>query len=274
MRFVIERQVDPGSPPRVEAIRRSGRGLVAGGVWLLLVGLAVPALAQAPVSLSARVIRFTGKARCSSDGQTWRMLETGDVLLAGAMVQTAKKNSTVDIELGEAAPGAPEQKRAVNFVRLFDDSALAVKRLTATTTGPGRVENTELQLERGDVLGVIERLPGASEYNIQFPAGVAGIQGTVAGSQGTVYVLRSTGTLTVLAGKLVLAMADGRTAPQVVAAGQQFNPGTDQVTSLPADAPERKLWPSATTAVEAQPKPAAQPPQRKPGLDIPTMRKF
>jgi hypothetical protein len=74
------------------------------------------------------------------------------------------------------------------------------------------------------------------------PSGAAGVRGDAADSRGTVYVLKSTGNLVVLAGKMAIAIASDNTVAQVVSAEQQFDPASGQVTKLADDALERKLW--------------------------------
>lgn len=211
-------------------------GLASGAMLLLAAGLIGQAKAQDAVPLTAKVIRLTGVARCSVDGQPWQNLKLGDVLKTGSLVQTAKNKATIDIQLGEGAG------KDANAVRLFDDTAVEFKKLAATGAGAARMEELELDLRAGQILGVVKKFKDGSSYQIMLPAGAAGIRGEVTDSKGTVYVLKPSGVLTVLAGKVAIAIATENTVAQIVTADQQFDPATGQVTKLASDAPERKLW--------------------------------
>jgi len=212
------------------------RKLTSFGLLLLAASLVGQAGAQEAVSLTAKVIRLTGAAHFSVDGQPWQTLKVGDLLKAGTLVQTAKTKSSVDIQLGEGAG------TDANAVRLFDDTALEIKKLTAKGAGADRVEETELDLRAGQILGIVKKFKDGSSHQIMLPTGAAGIRGEVADSKGTVYVLKPSGALTVLAGKVAIAIASENTVAQIVAADQQLDPATGQVTKLAPDAPERKLW--------------------------------
>ena len=203
---------------------------------LLAASLAGQAGAQDVVPLNAKVIRLTGAAHYSVAGKPWQMLKVGDVLPAGTLVQTAKTKSIVDIQLGEGAG------TDANAVRLLDDTALEIKKLTGTGAGADRIEEIELDLRAGQVLGVVKKFKDGSSYQIMLPTGAAGISGEVSDIKGTVYVLKPSGALAVLAGKVAIAIAAENTVAQIVGADQQFDPATGQVTKLAPDAPERKLW--------------------------------
>jgi hypothetical protein len=206
------------------------------GVFLgasLVLALCEPGRAQAQDSapLTAKVLKLSGAVRCSEGGKPWQMLKAGDVLRPGSLVQTAKTKSTLDVQLSDG-----------NAVRLYDDTALEIKTLAAKGTGAGRVEEIEMDLKAGQVLGVVKKFPDGSEYRIMVPTGAAGIRVGTSDARGTAYVLKASGALTVLAGKMVIAIASENTVAQVVEAEQQFDPATGKVEKLAADAPERKLW--------------------------------
>ena len=205
------------------ALLGAGMVLAAGGTW--------HANAQDSTPLTAKVVKLTGTARVSEGGKPWQMLKVGDVLKPGSLVQTAKTKATLDVQISDG-----------NAVRLYDDSAVEFKTLATKGAGAGRVEEVELDLKAGQILGVVKKFQEGSEYRIMVPTGAGGIRGGTSDARGTAYVLKSSGALTVLAGKMVIAIASDNTVAQVVETDQQFDPATGKVEKLAADAPERKLW--------------------------------
>jgi hypothetical protein len=191
---------------------------------------------QTGASFTAKVVRVTGGARYSVSGQIWQTLKAGDVLAPGTLVQTAKTKATIEIQLGPG-PGSD-----ANIIRLFDDTALEIKKLATPTGGLEGTEEIELDLRAGQILGVVKKFKEGSSYQVMLPAGAAGVRGDATDNRGTVYVLKSTGNLVVLAGKMAIAIASDNTVAQVVSADQQFDPTTGQVSKLASDASERKLW--------------------------------
>ena len=204
-------------------------------VILMAAGIGGQLRAEDAVPLTAKVVRVTGVARYSVDGKPWQTLKAGDLLKAGTLVQTAKTKATVDLQLGEGTGSD------ANMIRLLDDTAVEIKKLAAKGADADRVEETELDLRAGQVLGAVKKFKDGSTYQIMLPAGAVGMSGGVADSRGTIYVLKPSGALAVLAGKMAIAVASENTVAQVVAADQQFDPATGQVAKLAPDAPERKL---------------------------------
>ena len=197
--------------------------LVACGNWR--------AGAQDAAPLTAKVLKLTGSAHFSEGGKPWQMLKVGDVLRPSSLVQTARTKSMIDIQLSDG-----------NAIRLYEDSAVEIKTVASKGTGASRTEEVELDLKSGQVLGVVKKFQEGSEYRIMVPTGAAGIRGGSSDPRGTAYVLKSSGTLSVLAGKMVIAIASENTVAQVVEAEQQFDAATGKVEKLAANAPERKLW--------------------------------
>jgi hypothetical protein len=202
----------------------------------LAAGFPCRAGAEDVAPLVAKVIRVSGGAQYSVGGQTWQALKVGTVLSPGTLVQTAKTKATVELQLGEAG-GAQ-----ANIVRLLDDTAVEIKKLAAKGVGAERVEEIELDLRMGQILGAVRKFNDGSTYQIMLPTGAAGVRGDAMDSRGTVFLLKPSGELAVLAGKLAIAIASEKTVAQIVGADQKFDPATGQVAKLAADAPERKLW--------------------------------
>ena len=219
----------------MKRIQRLIQGLVAGGLALAVVSTA----SAQTVQVSAKVVRIGGKhnARISTDNRNWQPLKVGALVGAGSTIQT-DKDSYVDLVLGHgdapvASAGgggrasyapAPEQ----NTIRIKQDSALAFDKMTSTQTGADVVTETQLDLQRGRVLGNVKKMSSASKYEVKIPNGVAGIRGTI-------YEISVEGIIRVLEGSLVIAYVgpDGTVQTQVVMGGQQFDTRTGAITPIP-----------------------------------------
>ena len=214
------------------------RNLFVGAIALAVAATASQALADS-VPQFITVIRVKGEARYTTDNRTWQALKKGDVLKPGCVIQTAPK-SMVDIQLGEreaaVAPVsynptsslyAPEQQRA-NIVRVFENSALAVDKLSLDKTGTGdELSETQLDLRAGQIMGNVKKLSASSKYEVKIPNGVAGIRGTV-------YMISSSGVVNVLSGSVVIAIvgSDGTVVTRVVTAHESYDPATNTITRL------------------------------------------
>jgi hypothetical protein len=213
--------------------------LVALGTAVVVMAWASTLCAQSSYQGAAKVVRIKGVARYTTDNKNWLPLKAGDVIKAGAVVQTAS-SSQVDLLLTdreEAGPEPalgtvgyrPEAETRANVVRMSENTVLGLDKLSWMDTGVGLVTETQLDLRAGRIFGTVKKLSGASKYEVKIPNGVAGIRGTI-------YTLDSTGVLKVLTGSVVLAYvkSDGTVVTQVVMAGQMFDPATGLVTPIPA----------------------------------------
>jgi hypothetical protein len=182
------------------------------------------------------VVRIKGAARFSTGNSAWQPLKVGAVLGSGAVVQTAL-DSFVDIVFGEEEVAPPQPtvgemlyQPAVeqNVVRVFEDSVLAIDKLTFTPTGADTVTETQLDLRQGHIFGTAKKLSAASHYEIKIPNGVAGIRGTV-------YMISASGVVTVLSGSVMISWVgpDGNVHTELVTAGHQYDLRTGQLTTLP-----------------------------------------
>jgi hypothetical protein len=216
--------------------------LAATALALAVMSLATQAMAQTTI-LSSKVVRLKGAARYSVDGKTWQRLERGAILKPGTVIQTAE-DSYVDIQMGtrEVKAASPvlnngtlyqPEEPAANVVRIFESSVLAIDKLTSTPTGVDNVEETQLDLRAGKIMGSVKKLSSASKYEVKIPNGVAGIRGTI-------YTISSSGVVNVLEGSVVVAIvaADGSVVTKVVSAGYRYDPMTQTLTQIPA--PELK----------------------------------
>jgi hypothetical protein len=197
--------------------------------------------AQVGTPGTAKVVRIQGHARYTTGNNVFLPLKVGAVLKPGTVIQTAA-NSFVDIILGEgdfampvmgtAAPAAPspqvyQPNVEQNIVRLYENTALGIDKLTAMNTGADVVTETQLDLKAGRILGNVRKMSAASKYEVKIPNGVAGIRGTI-------YTLSADGVVKVLVGSVVIAYVapDGTVVTQVVNGGQQFDARTGQITPI------------------------------------------
>jgi hypothetical protein len=196
------------------------------------------AQAETNTTFSARVVAVKGSVRYTTEGKDWEFLEAGDTLKAGALVQTAKSESNIELQLGEldSSNNATNSKPKPSSIRLYENSVFGIKKLSTKTTDGGPAEQIELELRSGEMSGVFRSMSQGSTYELEFPSGVVGSRGKLSGEE-TSYVLRASGGLAVISGRLVISMAGQQ--PQVVAAGHQFDPVTRQLSDLPAG-PEKK----------------------------------
>jgi hypothetical protein len=204
---------------------------------LLAVGVVATASAQQMEQGSAKVVRIKGSARYATGDNVWKTLKVGDVLKPGSIVQTADK-SRVDIVLGnpDAKPNEavfgemvsyqPEAEQ--NFIRVWENSVLAIDKLLVANTGTDVVSETQLDLKTGKVFGTVKKVSAASKYEVKIPNGVAGVRGTI-------YTISSDGVVSVLVGSVVIAYVDGsgNVVTQVVVGGQQFDTRTGQIAPIP-----------------------------------------
>jgi hypothetical protein len=209
------------------------KSLVVCGVALAMVSTLI---AQTAEQSAAKVVRMKGGARYKIGSGDWQPLKVGDVLHSGMVVQTAA-GSRVDLVLGDAAAPAaqaapPEtisyQPTAEqNIVRIWENTLLAVDKMTQTQTGADVVTETQLDLKAGRITGTVKKMSAASKYEVKIPNGVAGIRGTV-------YDITADGVIKVLSGSVVLAYVgpNGAVVTQVVNGQQQFDARTGVLSSL------------------------------------------
>jgi hypothetical protein len=224
-------------------------GLVA---CALAVAMVSSVAAQSALDGAAKVVRKKGSARYTTGNNVWQPLEVGAVLKPGTIVQTSnERGSYVDLVLGDgtapvpqpavyrpsipssaamaAAASASYQPSAQqNIVRIWENSALGIDKLTSLQTGADVVTDTQLDLKAGRVTGSVKKMSAASKYEIKLPNGVAGIRGTL-------FDISAEGVIKVVVGSVVSAMVDsksGNVVTQVVMGGQQYDARSGQITPL------------------------------------------
>jgi hypothetical protein len=207
--------------------------VVCGVAMVALTALA----ADNVVQVTARVIRVSGNARYKVAAGSWQTLQRGTELGAGTIIETGV-NSRVDLLMGE---GTPPRARPVtgevltyapaaeqNMVRLWENSRMAIDKLTRTETGADVVTDTQLDLQAGHILGSVKKMSAASKYEVKIPNGVAGIRGTV-------YDISVEGIIKCLVGSIFLSYNDstGKAASQVIMGDQEFDIRTGVLQALP-----------------------------------------
>ena len=200
------------------------------------------------------VVRVQGNASYTLEsGPTpqWFPLVAGKVLMAGSTIRTAP-DATVDLVLGKniempqarvapdrvgLAADAPVRGLVTytpaaqqNTVRMTGGTTLKIDKLTISDTGVDTVSDTELDLQKGRIFANVKKLSAASQYLIKIPTGIAGVRGTFFG-------IDASGWCAVLRHQVDLALfgAGGIVTTHTVGEGNQFDPGTGQITPLPQD---------------------------------------
>jgi hypothetical protein len=217
-------------------IRSLINGLVVSGVAFAMVSTLA---AQTVVQASARVARLKGSARYKIGSNTWQPLKRGDVLRAGALVETGGDSSYVDLVLGEG--GAPPVMRPAsgemltyhpnaeqNMVRVWENSRMGIDILTVRETGADVVTETQLDLQAGHIFGSVRKMSAASKYEVKIPNAVASIRGTI-------YDISVEGLIKVRVGSVFLNYTDpnGKEQKQVIMSLQQFDMRTGVLSPLP-----------------------------------------
>jgi hypothetical protein len=224
--------------------------LFAAAVCGLALAFITSAFAQDVKSGIATIVRVQGEASYTLGGNDgWHPLVPGKTIVAGASIKTGT-DALVDVVLGQnvAMPqahptpdrigpaadapvrGMTDYKPSVeqNVVRLSGNTTLKIDKLTVSDTGVDTVSDTELDLQKGRIFASVKKLNGASQYLVKIPNGIAGVRGTKFG-------LGADGTCAVIKNSVLLSLvgANGNPFTVLIGEGNEFNPGTGQVTPLP-----------------------------------------
>jgi hypothetical protein len=200
----------------------------------------------------ATIVRVKGQASYTLGGNdTWHPLVVGKILRAGSAIKT-EPDAMVDVVLGksvEMPQAQPMPDRITlasdspvrgmvgykplaeqNVIRLSGETTVKIDVLTVSDTGVDAVSDTELDLQKGRIFYSVKKLSTESKYLIKIPNGIAGVRG----SQGFV---SADGTCGAFVHKLYLSTigSDGKATSVTVDPGNQYNPGTGQISALPSD---------------------------------------
>ncbi len=171
----------------------------------------------AAVPGKAEVKKIIGTASVTKGGGGSQTLKEGDILTTGDTVITGRA-STVDLWLGVNG----------DALRIEPDTTLRLDTLEIVNPSQKEVA-TALSLGKGQVTGnVINKLSAKSKYEIKTATGVAGIRGTI-------FSMRTDGTLVVTKGTVEFRFVLNGVAQTVrVEAGQQFKAGDTAPSPAPA----------------------------------------
>lgn len=151
-----------------------------------VVALALASNSQAQTYMGKVEVRNTmGDVFFSSGPGTPMMpLKRGTTLGPGATIKTAK-GSSADLFLG----------RTAGTIRLTEDSTISLDKFTITDTGADTVVDVQWNLPEGTILGHVNKLAGASKYEVKLPNGVAGVRGTDFRISSSSYIVVTEGTV-------------------------------------------------------------------------------
>jgi hypothetical protein len=219
---------------------------------------------------SAKVIRSKGPARYTTGNNIWQPLGVGTVLQAGTVVQTStEKGSYVDLVLGDdtgavvqpvsfrpgivsslaSSPANYQARVDQNVIRIWENSAMGIDKLSSMQTGSEVVYDTQLDLKAGRITCNVKKMSAASKYEIKMPNGVCGIRGTLCD-------LSAEGIVKIFVGSAVAAAVDGKSGnvtTQTVMGGQQYDMRSNQISPISStdmanvDALVAELTPAAVT---------------------------
>jgi hypothetical protein len=196
-------------------------GLITCGVAVAMVSSLT---AQTAIQGGAKVLRIRGSARYKTPTTEWQPLHVGDLVKAGTIIQTSNEQdgkayvdlslSGEKVEFGKSGPVIMDMAPAdynpahpptllgyrpsagQDVIRIENNSAVSIEKLSATETGAGAVTDTELDLKTGRLFVSVKKMTAGSKYVVKMPQGVAGIRGTTAEffSEGVIWL--NSGALT------------------------------------------------------------------------------
>ena len=114
---------------------------------------------------TAEIRALKGRAWVAYSGSHWVPLRARETLEAGSVV-AVERNSHVDIFLGRNGP----------LLRATAGTVFAINALALKESESGPIIDTEFFLQRGRLLGNVDRLHPASRYRVMSPAGQAEVK--------------------------------------------------------------------------------------------------
>ena len=222
--------------------------IAMGGV-LLNAGLSASAQPAKPGY--ATVVRVRGEASYSLDKGVHKYpLVPGKYLEAGSTLYTGR-DGEVDVILAKAieqpqATWAPKRVSLAadspvrgmvsyvpsaeqNMVRLMPGTALAIDKLTTTSSGADTVSDTELDLQKGSIYASVKKLSPAAQYLVKTPTGIAGVRGTefaiTLNADGSIKSVAVYKTLNDDGLVMAITSASGATQTMLIGDGQIWAPG-------------------------------------------------
>jgi hypothetical protein len=205
-----------------------------------------------PLRLNAEILHLKGLSSYSADnGRTWSPARVGDVLKPGTLVKTGKENSKVDLLLETKRTLAPQPTSATgtmtdgtsrpefskaNVVRIMENSVLGIDKLNILTNGFDTLEEIQLDLRAGKIIGDGKRLSAASRFEIKIPMGVCALRGSPIG---LMYGITSTGVVRVFQSSYVHTWAGDVASAGMYVAFVRADGSAQSMITLPDNAPKR-----------------------------------
>jgi hypothetical protein len=153
---------------------------------LLFVLLGGAVVASAQVKQGTAVVKaLSGSASYLDAWGMTHQVSVGTVLKVGQTLQTGE-GAFVDLFLAENGPA----------VGINPNSVLRLERLNSWQSALGTLVDTRLDLQAGQLYGIVDKLLPGSRYEVKMPNGVAKVRGT------TFYVDTKTGSVHVISGSV------------------------------------------------------------------------
>jgi hypothetical protein len=163
-----------------------------------------------------RAIR-SGRASYLTVGNQWKSLVLAELLYEGGTVQT-DEGAVCDLYLKQNGP----------VIRMTPATLLLFEKLRYRETTDQIVIQTVIGLEKGGILGLVNRLADASLYEIKTPAGVCRVRG----DGHSTYDISGDGRVRVFEGTIELSSGANSFK---ISAGQMFDADTREVRQMPQD---------------------------------------
>ncbi len=142
--------------------------LITGALALMVAAVTTQAASNnQTITGSAEVVSVKGNVTFTEKGGKTLPLIKGISLKPGATIITGA-NSTVQLDLGENGQELVIQP----------DSTLSIEKLDLNKNGADTTADTLLNLQKGGATGNVKKISAASQFNVKYAKGVAGIRGT------------------------------------------------------------------------------------------------
>jgi uncharacterized protein YaiE (UPF0345 family) len=220
-----------------------GPNLVTTALAVLVVSSACRMFETGETALYVKVIRIKGSARyCSGNVTNWHALTVGNVLKAGATIQTAK-DSLVDLTWSadpiplKMSSGLqngnlrriPYRAIQLDPVRLWGDTILGIDELTTRRPrgSKERLKEIRLDLRSGKVLGRVGKQVCELVFEVRFPGGITRVREGL-------FAVSADGIVSVRSGAVTVSLLNPNEIVEVTE-GFQFDTRTRARSRLPVE---------------------------------------
>jgi len=191
--------------------------LLLTAITLLTIGLCVSSTRAETANFT--VTSLDGLATFDN-GSGASAIAEGVILTPGSVITTAE-GSEVTLLFGNN----------IGSMVVDSNTTVVVDRLSVEKTGAGIVSDTQIDLRKGSILGVVNKFSSAlSKFEVKVPTGVIGID---AGDEDTSYKISTPDKIDVLVGYGVFVYTkDGVVKSVRIGGGNQFNPSTGGIIPI------------------------------------------